>query len=50
MYMLTETNDNRAKGRCLLQGVYTREKHLPGIQEIRGLKRGEGICSKGECF
>ena len=50
MYMLTETNDNGAKGRCLLQGVYTREKHLPGIQEIRGLKRWKGICSKGEYF
>ena len=50
MYMLTETNDNGANGRCLLQGVYTREKHLLGIQKFRGLKRGEGICSKGECF
>ena len=50
MYMLTETNDNGGKGRRLLQDVYTREKQLLGIQEIRGLKWGEGICSKGDYF
>ena len=50
MYMLTETNDNGANGRRLVQDVYTREKHRPGIQQIRRLKMGEGICSKGECF